>query len=136
MMWGSKWVLGTLLTKENMLADAFGNVLLRVGATESEAQISAIGAILKNINANKLGLVIVGVVCIGIVGYHIVHKNRIQIKSINWCVVGCAILPIVWYFVVSNHSYIHYWFTYRVLAISVYAGLLLVASVFKTNNRG
>ena len=131
MMWGSKWVLGTLLTKENMIADALGNVLLRVGATESDANASIVEVIVKNISANKLCLLAVVLVCIILVGQRIVKKHPVNLKNINIGVLLCAALPFMWYAVVSNHSYIHYWFTYRVLAVSIYAGLLIVIQLFE-----
>ena len=123
-MWGSKWILGTLLTKENMIADALDNVLLRVGATESEVQISALEVIMKNIGANKLCLVFVVFVFSMIVLYKIREKRKIEFKRVNIGILLCAILPFMWYVVISNHSYIHFWFTYRILAISIYATLI------------
>ena len=129
-MWGSKWVLGSLITKENIIADAVGNVLLRVGATESESKVSALEVILKNIGANKLCLLITVVIAVGIFVCGILKKRRIDLKNVNIVMILCAILPLMWYLVVSNHSYIHYWFTHRILAISIYAMLLVVMFLF------
>lgn len=130
-MWGSKWILGTLLTSENMIADALGSVLLRVGAAENEAKVSALEVIMKNIGANKMCLLISIVIFIGMLGYGFWKKKGICLKRINIGVLLCAFLPLMWYIVVSNHSFIHYWFTYRILAISIYAILLIAASVFE-----
>lgn len=129
-MWGSKWVLGTLLTKENMVADALGNVLLRVGATESESKVSALEVIMKNICANKLCLVFAIFVFSIIVLYKIREKRKIELKRVNIGILLCAMLPFMWYVVISNHSYIHFWFTYRILAISIYAILISAVNLF------
>lgn len=130
-MWGSKWILGSLLTEENIIADALGSVLLRVGATESEAQVSALETIIKNIGANKLYLLMTVLLCVGIVGYGIWKHRRVNKQNFNIGILLCAVLPIMWYVVISNHSYIHYWFTYRILAISIYAGLILIEKLFE-----
>ena len=33
-------------------------------------------------------------------------------------------MPIAWYVVTGNHSYMHFWFTYRELAILIFAILI------------
>lgn len=129
-MWGSKWILGSLLTKENIIADALGSVLLRVGATESEVHISVLEVIMKNIGANKLCLVFAILVFSIIVLYKIREKRIIELKRVNIGILLCAILPFMWYVVISNHSYIHFWFTYRILAISIYAILISAVNLF------
>ena len=42
-----------------------------------------------------------------------------------------AFAPYIWYLVLSNHSYVHFWFTYRLQAVSITAILLLVCSFRK-----
>ncbi|MFR2300336.1 MAG: hypothetical protein ACLS6P_08785, partial [Clostridium paraputrificum] len=37
-----------------------------------------------------------------------------------------AAYPIIWFIVLSNHSDIHYWFTYRSLMISLYSIISLL----------
>ena len=32
-----------------------------------------------------------------------------------------SVFPAVWYLALKNHSFVHHWFTYRELAISIYA---------------
>ena len=119
-----------------MLADAIGQVLFRVGAAENEVKTSAIEAIIRNIGANKLYLLLTISVFFGIILYKILKKENINLKSVNISVLLCAILPFLWYMVVSNHSYIHYWFTYRILAISIYAILIFATTIFCKRERG
>ncbi len=130
-MWGSKWILGSLLTKENIIADALESVLLRVGATEKDAQVNALEVILRNIGANKMCLVLIAFIFVVFFIHGIWQKRTVDMKSINISVLLCALLPFMWYVVVSNHSYIHYWFTYRILAISIYAGFILIVKLFE-----
>ena len=131
MMWGSKWVLGSLLTKENIIQDAIGSVLFRVGASDNEVKISSVQVIIKNIGANKLCLLIVVLVFVAIIMHGILKKRSMDFGKLNFAVLLCAILPFIWYVVVSNHSYIHFWFTYRILAISIYAVLVFVIKMFE-----
>ena len=36
-----------------------------------------------------------------------------------------AALPLLWYKLMGNHSYVHHWFTYREMAVSVFALLCM-----------
>ena len=104
--------------------------MLRVGATESESKLSVIEVVLKNIGANKLYLLVAVILAVAIAIYGIWKNRQVDLKNVNISVFLCAVLPFAWYVVVSNHSFVHYWFTYRILAISVYAMLLIAISVF------
>lgn len=130
-MWGSKWVLGSLLTAENIIADALGSVLLRTGVSNVEVQISMLETIMKNVGANKLGMLFAVITFLCIALYGILKKCDINLKKVPLGIIPCAILPFMWYLVISNHSYIHYWFTYRILAISIYACLILTVSLHR-----
>lgn len=131
MMWGSKWILGTLITKENMIKDALGSALFRIGATESETKTSAVEAVFRNIGANKLYLLTAVIVFICVLGIGLWRKYRLNMNNVQIILLLCALLPFAWYVVLSNHSYIHYWFTYRVLAISIFSVLIAVVQMFE-----
>lgn len=136
MMWAGKWLLGSLFTKENLIADALESVLLRTGVAEDEIQVSAFEAILKNIGVNKLGLLLVILAAAVLIIYSVWKYRNMEVRSNPGSILLCACLPFAWYVVISNHSYIHYWFTYRILGISIYAGLLWLAGLFQEKHRG
>lgn len=135
-MWGSKWVLGTLFTKENMILDALRNVSLRVGVADTSAKISAMEVIAKNVGANKLFLLTALIMFALIAVYGIIKYRIINIYDVNVGIILCAALPIAWYMVVSDHSMVHYWFTYRIIAISIYAMLISAVTVFIKKQKG
>ena len=91
-MWGSKWILGSLITEENIIADALESVLFRVGAIESEAQANALEVIFKNIGANKMCLVLIAFIFVGVFIYGIWKKRTVDMKSVNISVFLCALL--------------------------------------------
>jgi len=130
-MWGSKWVLGSLFTKENIIAEALNSVMIRVGAAESEVAISLLEVVMKNINANKMCLILIALVFLCVFIRGIWKKREVYVKHINIVVLLCALLPFVWFTLISNHSYIHYWFTYRILASSVYAVLMVLVKTYE-----
>ncbi|MCM1540738.1 MAG: hypothetical protein NC121_05695 [Blautia sp.] len=43
--------------------------------------------------------------------------------------------PFLWYFMAANHSYLHSWFAYREMAISVYAFAVWIVAVFSGSRK-
>ena len=59
-------------------------------------------------------------------------------KLKDWKTVGAylpilfvAAYPYIWYLVMSNHSQIHYWFTYRAQLVALFGGLVFLAAVLR-----
>lgn len=55
-------------------------------------------------------------------------KENIK-KCVPYMIIFC--FPLVWYVVLKQHSYTHVNFTYRLLAISVIAILIIVSKILK-----
>lgn len=44
-----------------------------------------------------------------------------------------AVYPYIWYLVMSNHSQIHYWYTYRAQLVTLFGILMFIACVLREN---
>lgn len=51
----------------------------------------------------------------------IMLANASYQSSPFWSLAVIATMPIAWYCIVRNHSYVHYWYTFRDLSVSVFA---------------
>lgn len=125
-LWASKWILASLLTSENVIYDAINTILYRTKGSVGDVDNGE--AIRKAISLNycyidwlKPFMIVSIIAAIVLVLLNI--RGR---ASIIWMAL-IAIAPIVWYVVCANHSYIHYWFTYRTLSISVFVGGIMIA---------
>ena len=124
-MWAGKWIIGSILTGQNFLMDA----LTRANgyANPNEAEVSRIQIIMKNVFVLvKWPIFYVG---IGIATKMYLHLLKaLKARRSNWQIafpyLVIAAAPIVWYMAAGTHSYIHYWFTYRELCVSVFAILV------------
>lgn len=142
-MWAGKWIVGSVLTGENVLKDAIETVLYRAaGDSMQEAQIdssSAFDVIMYNVDQMLNTPIVWGgaVALLGLVVLIIAGKVEIKINQNR--IVALAVVaayPVGWYCIFKNHSAIHSWMTYRNLAISVFAlALMLSYSVFSNGKK-
>lgn len=116
-MWISKWVISSIVLNENIIANALDQLMWRTSSLE----FSRFDAILSNVLIYKKRAYFA---IIGLIGIYYIKRlinARKKISLINFKqvipILFIALVPFIWYFVVSNHSYIHFWFTYRELLI-------------------
>lgn len=138
LLWVTKWLLCTLVTGYDALGDAMGAASMRTSTSGGELSqsISRLDALKRNVNFAFpwWSKVIILAGCIAALASLILllrKKNHQERRIVISLTVGCAfiaMLPIVWYLALSQHSYVHTWFTYRNLMLCVNA-LLLYLSV-------
>lgn len=119
--WMTKWGLASLMTGENVFKDAIGQAAYRSGA---DADFSRWDAVTANLQMLNIPLIMWFVLAIGLCAIFFFNKKWWRNGSI--CVLLTA-LPYVWYFAISNHSFLHWWFTYRLQMLSVAAALVCAA---------
>ena len=131
-MWASKWILGTLLTEENMIARAIISIKYRGSSQVGSKTVSILEVLLENL---FVYLKWPTVLLIGISGIYLLVKaikiKGISPKALMPCITYMIIClyPIVWYMISKNHSYEHTFMTYRELAITTFAGLCMLAEL-------
>lgn len=118
--WFSKWVIATLFTAENVILDGFNAFLFRSGGLEDYTRSDAVVA---NFNMLPWTLVITILSVLAIMALVRCRKTGWKAASLL-LLLGC--MPYLWYFLVANHSYLHWWFTYRLQAVSLFSLLMAV----------
>ena len=121
-MWAGKWIIGSFLTGENLLTSALGVVTFRMSGQVYEENLNRVMAVLRNgyVYFNLVGIALAAVTIVWITVY--IYKSRRKFKGIELLPLGlAACMPVLWYLAMANHSYIHYWYTFRALAVSVFA---------------
>ena len=128
-MWMMKWVVGSILIKQNLFADAIYEAKVRAGismGTENNSRLDAVTSIIqKSLFHWPYIIMLVSVLVVIILIYRKSKPNFRQINSVIVFLV-IAIMPLVWYFVMSDHSYVHPRLVYRSLGISIYAGFTAI----------
>lgn len=127
-MWAGKWLLALIAGYPDVLASALSLASYRTSLqTDMDAnRLSVIGKVFGVYSKKMLAALLLPTLAIVATG--IVKARRLRPFPIRKAIPYLLIMsfPFLWLVVVNNHSSIHYWFTYRNLAI-VFSGLYLMA---------
>lgn len=128
-MWASKWLISSLILRENVLKNAVDTAAFRVSTSNGNDTWTHMDVWKVNIsNSPKIILVLVLIFVVYLLS-RCVQKKTDKINFIsNSVFIIIACMPFVWYFIMSNHSYIHSFFTHRELAVSCLAILFYFTS--------
>ena len=116
--WVAKWTLLDLIYQKNIFNVALQQVFYRAGGEETvsflEVLISNYEYVMGGIMISLLAIYIY-TIAKGLSNYKL--KLKLTKRILPFFII--ALIPIVWYFVVQNHSYHHAFFTYRNLALTL-----------------
>ena len=126
--WVTKWLLGTIVLGENIFSDAWGQSVYRLEVED----FTRWDAICQNFGMLNFPLIIIALSLI-LIAIIVSFNKKGWKKAVLFVIVGLS--PYCWYFVLSNHSYLHWWFTYRNQITSVACCLLALASFVSTPMR-
>lgn len=125
-MWALKWIIASVLLRDNVIVDAVERFLMRsalASADAGEAQgISIFLVIRRNLEVffhGSCAVVLAGIALWLLVDV-IRHWSVIRWRETIPCLM-IALFPFGWYLITRNHSYTHYWMTWRNLSICVFA---------------
>lgn len=121
-MWAGKWVAASLLTGGNVLADALYAAQVRSSSAVDGEAVRLSSVFSRNLRPLLQGpwFLLFWVCCILLLAL-IIRRDRLDRLREGLVFLPIACLPLAWYVALSNHSYIHSWFTYRELLIAVFA---------------
>lgn len=122
LMWMGKWAVGSAVTGENLWENALGTVSERASSSSIGGGIGRILAVLRNgyIYFNEAGIIIALLLLLWIGTCIWKYHTRISAADV-WILVLTACIPLAWYLAAANHSYVHYWYTFRALSVGVFA---------------
>ena len=137
--WAADWVIATIVLGWDVIGDAIAQLGMRTSASgigsEAIRQWSGLSA---NIGALPIAVWIVLAVAVGggIIAA-IALRNRIRPGNARAIVLLAivAALPFLWYLVTANHSYVHFWFTYRAQVIAIMCILMALLVAFGPEHR-
>ena len=140
-MWMGKWMISAALLGKDAFNDIKSSISVRSGFDASETfsgdYVSYFEVLRRNLSVQAVYGLLILLVAAVVLLYGIVRRNCRMDKSDRSFLIICLItgcLPFVWYFLLPNHSWIHYWFTYRTLAVSV-CSIMMISLASLDNTR-
>ena len=137
--WISKWLLSAAILGVRYFWRTMSVVQYRLEGSEEEP-LDRIGTIERNIkawlNVQDGGVISSSKIVILLLLVAVVLILWKKLK--DWKTIGAylpilfvASYPYIWYLVMSNHSQIHYWYTYRAQLVALFGGLVFLAAILR-----
>lgn len=130
-LWAMKWVLADILVGGGTIQDALENLFIRTESAEGYSKLAGFWKVIKQsiepytnwgFYLLALGILIFLAVCVA--------KNRKNVRKDRLLQGGVillvALLPFAWLFLTQNHTEQHWMYTFKILAVSVFAGVCAV----------
>ena len=130
LMWASKWIVGTVLTGTNIVADGLSRSAMRFsGEVPGKGYVSIFQALRNNIavfQSHPLKLVLVALLVLSFCWFasNMVRFDRRRIPAAIGLVL-LAFLPIVWIAIVRQHSFIHAFMVHKIFSVTVFCLLAI-----------
>lgn len=141
-MWISKWVIAEIILNIRCMQDIKNQIFYRINGEINEISNMEmyIGAITKNIHTlfpinivKRTKKLILPIVIISVTIILLIDKNKIKEKWFSGLLFIIGIIPYIRYLTLSNHSYRHYFFTFRSQLVSIIA--IAFAIMYILDNR-
>ncbi len=126
-MWAGKWVLGSIITGENVFENAVEVMQVRTSSIVEEDQGVTYWEVIECQMSIAGRYMFLAVAAAGaFLTFYSVKMKKLDFQSFfPYVIVG--LYPFIWYLILKNHSYIHAFFTYRELAITIFACCVYIA---------
>lgn len=120
--WFSKWLIYDILYGEEIIKSAITQVIYRTGATvtyETESIFSVMGKFMLDvlIYCDSIIILVIFFLLLNIKKYKITVRTKKDYFNKTAPILLIALIPIVWYLVLANHTVVHSRFTYRHMLI-------------------
>lgn len=125
-MWAGKWLVGSILLKENIIADAANSIGIRTSNHDFAVDFTYGEVLYKNfaflnsaVGKSLLGIMVFGLIITVFYQCKRSYGKMDLRRIIPYLFIGS--IPFVWYYVLSNHVFIHARFTFRIAVITILA---------------
>ncbi len=130
-IWAAKWIISDLFFGTDIIKVSMTQIYYRVFGINNDdgIEIKNIESLLRNIiiSSNYLAISMY----VTTLGWALIkkihsHKKGIYFSCKKIPYFACVIITLIWYFVISEHSHKHYFFTYKTMLIPLIATTFIV----------
>lgn len=133
-MWFSKWVIGTLVTGQNIFTEAQEAAKFRLSNSYNDKVFTWGGTISVNAKVLFSSPFVLAVIITALIFFFYLFKTKrwaiLDVMDLILVILS-SFIPMMWYMALKNHSSIHFWMTYRLLSVTVFGIACLLFIGFK-----
>lgn len=142
-IWISKWILSYLITGQNTFASAEQAAITRIGRLNIINNIKwSVGIDIHEIMRSSSFYIFLGVLffILFLLLAYLKSKRKLNntlfMKKYTYIIIIATFVPI-WFYIMKNHSFVHFWFTWRNIIIPLWCILLFFSYLinFKSLNK-
>ena len=132
--WVSKWIIGSIVLKRNVIQDAVAAILFRTQGNDVYPvdRYRALRLNLHHLLSSDELAVALWVLLSGLAIFVLLRRRCGPMRK-HLVFLWVALYPYIWYSFLANHSQIHNWFTYRAQLVSLMGGFAFLAGVAQSN---
>ncbi len=138
-MWAGKWLVSVLFGYSDVITSVIGSIMTRTSTVDGYGREFKYAELFKAICSHfdsplaRFGIIYAFFAII----YRLASPGRDKYPKSYWLPLAVqALLPFLWYLALSNHSYVHNFFTYRTLSVSIFSLLCIVPGCCKADVSG
>ncbi len=135
-VWIGKWILSWMITGFNYFAEALGQAKRYTSdhATWEIENPSTLDRLLKNMNVYfKWPYLLLFILMLLLISFYLIrgYKNISRDNIVQMLPYFLMLLfpPAIWVILGNGYSYVHYWFTHRLISISAFAGICMILQI-------
>lgn len=133
--WVTKWILATLVLRENIISDALEQAVFRSYGGNDQGVISGITlAVRKNLGAllmDRNGIILAAALACSVIVFLFWTCRFNKTGKTLLPIAFISLYPYIWYCVLVQHSIQHAYFTYKAQMITLWVVLLLGAEAIR-----
>ena len=122
-----RWIITSIISGNNVFKEGMNRVIFRTMHKYADISYSFVGTFKLNMSdmLNQLAVFAVG---LGLLIF-VLNITKIR-RNVNFAALIALLLvtayPLIWYFVVMQHSNLHHWMTYRNFSVAIYGIMSLL----------
>lgn len=137
--WIAKWIIATVVLGVRYFWRTMSVVQYRLQGSEEEP-LDRIGTLQRNLkawmNVQDGGIITWSKVALLVLIVFLILAIRKKLKDLRTVgsyipILIVALYPYIWYLVMSNHSQIHFWYTYRAQLVTLFSGLIFMTGILR-----
>lgn len=137
--WLMKWILVSTIYNRDIITNALQQARFRSTGMKQYGYLTAVGKNLRFLSPIVISINLVLVIIYSIIKLIKNRNGKINVKQNLYTTIPficLSVLPFIWYLALRQHSYIHTFFTYKILIITIISIFIIADKILEPENKG